>query len=151
VSSVLGGEQQGAVLVHAKPTHFVRVSLAGFRPLSELYTALVYEFQGGGIPIAVGHQINVNDFPFPCRIIGWRLTSTEDTDVVVRLSRSTYAEHPVYANIADIGIAGYSKAEGDALLWDNVFERGDMLRANVINNTFAKALNLTLRVVRLSQ
>jgi hypothetical protein len=150
VSVLLAGEQQAAVHVHTSPTHVVRTSFAGFRALSELFTGLVYEFQGGGIPIAAGMEINVNKFPFPCRVIAARVTSTEQTDAEIEFSRSTFADFPVFDPIGTIEIDNVDKAEADTELWDNVFEKGDMLKAKVLSNTNAKTLSLTLDVVRLS-
>jgi hypothetical protein len=148
----LAGEQQGsAVYVRATPTHRVRISFAGFRPVTELFTALVYEFQGGGIPVQDGHEILANDFPFNCRILSWRLTASEDTEAVVKLSRSDFDDYPAFTPIGTpLALANVSKSEGGGFPLEREFAPGDMLKAQVLSNSQAQSLTLTVRVVRLS-
>jgi hypothetical protein len=154
VSTVLGGDQQSLVKVFTSPTNLVRVNLAGYRPITELYSALVYEFDGAGVPIDAGTYFDVSDIPFPCRIDRWTILADQATDADVDIQLGNFEDWPavlVSLPIAPLHIANDIKARGDATDWVATLNPGDIVRGIVLNNTQARKLTLTLRVVRLSR
>lgn len=147
------GDIEQVVRVTTSPTTRVRVSLDGFRPLSELFTSLQCNFDGVVIPVEPGKFFDVTDIPFPCRVVSWTLLASEGTDAQLSLSRSIFADYPTFTPVTGTlpTLANVIKASGDTSDWSRRdFSPGDIIRIGVQANSFAKRLELGLRVVRLS-
>lgn len=141
-----------AVRISTRPPSVVRVSLGIFRALSELLVSLQFNFNGGGIPIVTGQHIDVNDVPFPCRIVGLTATADAITQAQIDFSRSVYLDYPTFVpvvGLAPVILDNVSKASR-SLSAGPILQPGDILRGRVATNTAAISMSLGLRIVRLS-
>lgn len=131
----------------------VKVYLDSYRPLSELFTTLQFEFSGGGIPVVAGAYFDVTDIPFPCRMDQWTFGSgVEMTDCEIELLRATYEDYPNFVSIGPpISIDNVNKGRDGTEGWDREFAPGDTIRAQIISNTVAQRIALSCRMVRLSR
>lgn len=120
----------------------------------ESVIALVFDFDGGGAPIAVNSQL-WQDFPFPCTLIGWAATGLPSGSIKFNVWKCALADFPpTSANSITGGhdpeiSEGDSASDADLSNWTDVaVAANDILFVNVESRETITRAKLTLRARR---
>lgn len=115
--------------------------------------AIVFQLDGGGIPIAANLSVDLPEIPFACVLDRWTLVADQAGSIDLDVYRSSFANFPTFASLPGTfrpALASSQKAQ-DVLITDWASTQlaiGDVLRVRVVSASVISRATLTLTAIK---